>query len=137
MDTVDAVAEEQHGLTGLFDQLTPSQLAWPSLCGAWTVHDIAAHLVTPLAVRTREFLLTMLASRGNFERTKLRCSLRDTRPQAQLRHDDTPGPDPEHKPAQPRRSASVTTHSRTGATHGAGRRRRVPGGINTRRRSRE
>ena len=69
MDTFDAVAEERCGLADLFDQLTPSQLARPSLCGAWTVHDIAAHLVTPLEVRTLEFLLTILASRGNFDRT--------------------------------------------------------------------
>lgn len=76
VDPFDAIAEERCELADLFDQLTPRQLARPSLCEGWTVHDIAAHLVTPLEVRTREFLLTMLASRGNFDRVNRRMTAR-------------------------------------------------------------
>lgn len=81
VDAFDAVAEERRGLADLFDQLTSPQLARPSLCGAWTVHDVAAHLVTPVEVRIPEFLLTMLASRGNFDRTNQKMTARRaTRP---------------------------------------------------------
>ena len=76
MDTFDAIAQERRGIADLFDQLTPQQLAEPSLCGAWTVHDVAAHLVTPLEVRTWEFLLTMLASGGSFDRANRKLTAR-------------------------------------------------------------
>ena len=76
MAIFDAIASERRGLADLFDDLTTRQLAQPSLCGAWTVHDVAAHLVTPLDASTFEFALTMLAARGNFDRANRKLTAR-------------------------------------------------------------
>lgn len=76
VDTFEAIAEERRGLADLFEQLTSQQLTRPSLCEGWTVHDVAAHLVVPLEARTREFLLAMLTSRGNFDRANQRMTAR-------------------------------------------------------------
>jgi uncharacterized protein (TIGR03083 family) len=47
------IADERRRLADLLDTLSPEQLATPSLCGAWTVRDVAGHLVTPFALRAR------------------------------------------------------------------------------------
>lgn len=52
----------------LLDTLTPEQWEHPSLCGAWTVRDVAAHLVVPLTVSLPAFALAMVKARGDFDR---------------------------------------------------------------------
>ncbi|WP_217809740.1 maleylpyruvate isomerase family mycothiol-dependent enzyme [Micromonospora sp. NBS 11-29] len=42
------IAAERRRTADLIDSLTPAQLDTPSLCGAWTVREVAGHLVSPL-----------------------------------------------------------------------------------------
>jgi uncharacterized protein (TIGR03083 family) len=44
-----AVADERRGIAHMIDQLTPAQLATPSLCNGWDVKTVAAHLVSVFA----------------------------------------------------------------------------------------
>lgn len=51
-----------------FESLSDGQWHTQSLCDAWTVHDVAAHLVMPLVTPTWKFALAMLRAKGNFDR---------------------------------------------------------------------
>lgn len=79
VDTFSAIADERRALADLLSGLTPGQLATQSLCEAWTVHDVAAHLVVPLEVGVPRFLLTMLACRGDFDRANVRLTREQAR----------------------------------------------------------
>ncbi len=79
MDTFAEIADERRGLADLLSGLTGEQLAAPSLCHAWSVHDVAAHLVTPLEVSTPRFALAMLACRGDFDRANVRMTRQQAR----------------------------------------------------------
>ncbi|MCF0092403.1 maleylpyruvate isomerase family mycothiol-dependent enzyme [Micromonospora sp. MH99] len=59
------ISDERRRAADLVDSLTPEQLDAPSLCGAWTVRQVAAHLVAPFAARRRWFLPIILRSRFN------------------------------------------------------------------------
>ena len=61
-------SDERRSLARTFDTLTPEQWDTPSLCDAWTVRDVAAHLVVPLIVPLWQFGLAMVRTRGNFDR---------------------------------------------------------------------
>jgi uncharacterized protein (TIGR03083 family) len=41
------IADERRRMAELIESLKPSQLITPSLCGAWTVHEVGAHLCAP------------------------------------------------------------------------------------------
>ncbi|WP_127504106.1 maleylpyruvate isomerase family mycothiol-dependent enzyme [Actinoplanes solisilvae] len=46
MDVIrGAIAEQRRRIAALIESLTPAQLATPSLCGAWTVRQVAGHLL--------------------------------------------------------------------------------------------
>lgn len=62
-----AIADERRSLAATLDTLTPEQWASPSLCGDWSVREVAAHLVAPLVVPMWRFGLLMLRARGNFD----------------------------------------------------------------------
>ncbi|TYP87995.1 maleylpyruvate isomerase family mycothiol-dependent enzyme [Blastococcus xanthinilyticus] len=79
MDTFAEIAEERRELAALLSGLSAEQQAAPSLCSAWTVHDVTAHLVVPLEVSTPKFLLAMLACRGNFDRANVRVTREQAR----------------------------------------------------------
>lgn len=74
MDTFQEIAEERRAVADLLAGLTPEQAAAPSLCDAWSVHDVAAHLVVPLEVSTTRFALAMVACRGSFDRANVRLT---------------------------------------------------------------
>jgi uncharacterized protein (TIGR03083 family) len=59
------VAERQH-MADLFASLSEEQLARQSLCDAWTVHEVAAHLVTYLRFGQLKIYLCMIVYAGNF-----------------------------------------------------------------------
>lgn len=59
------VAERQH-MADLLARLSQEQLARQSLCDAWTVHEVGAHLVTYLRFGQLKIYLCMLAYAGNF-----------------------------------------------------------------------
>jgi len=61
-DVLEASRAERLALADLFESLDDEQLATPSLCDAWTVGDVLAHLATPALVSNadiaRQFLRT-------------------------------------------------------------------------------
>jgi uncharacterized protein (TIGR03083 family) len=59
------VAERRH-MADLFAGLTGEQLTRQSLCDAWTMHEVAAHLATYLRFGQLKILACMLAYAGNF-----------------------------------------------------------------------
>ncbi|MDQ1743205.1 MAG: hypothetical protein QOE23_1544 [Pseudonocardiales bacterium] len=46
MRVYDMIVDERRYLADLLSTLAPRQLRAPSLCQGWTVHDVAAHLIT-------------------------------------------------------------------------------------------
>jgi uncharacterized protein (TIGR03083 family) len=62
------IAAERRSLADLLDTLSPEQWATPSLCGSWTVKDVAVHLSSGPATPTVTFLKAMVIGRGRFDR---------------------------------------------------------------------
>lgn len=62
------IAEERRIMADTLATLTTEQWDTQSLCDAWTVRDVAAHLVMPLVTPLWKFGLTMARYRGNFDR---------------------------------------------------------------------
>jgi uncharacterized protein (TIGR03083 family) len=60
------VAAERRHMADLFAGLTREQLARQSLCDAWTIHEVAAHLATYLRFGQLKILGCMLAYAGDF-----------------------------------------------------------------------
>ncbi|TFV49515.1 maleylpyruvate isomerase family mycothiol-dependent enzyme [Blastococcus sp. TF02A_35] len=79
MDVFAEIADERRSVAALVSGLTDEQLATQSLCSAWTVHDVLAHLVVPLEVGIPRFALAMLVERGNFDRANVRLTRRQAR----------------------------------------------------------
>ena len=50
------IERERLAVADLLDTLTPEQLATPSYCGEWTVHEVGAHLLMPLRTSTLALL---------------------------------------------------------------------------------
>ncbi|MEZ0364071.1 maleylpyruvate isomerase family mycothiol-dependent enzyme [Mycobacterium sp. pUA109] len=63
-----AVAEERRGLADLLDTFSEAQWAAASLCEAWTVRDVAAHLVTPLITPMRKAVVAVAKARGDLDK---------------------------------------------------------------------
>jgi uncharacterized protein (TIGR03083 family) len=76
------IADERRGFADLIDTLSPEELATPSLCRGWTVHDIAAHLVVPLTTGMSVVLFELIRGRGDFDRANLRLTSRMARSSA-------------------------------------------------------
>lgn len=74
MDTFEEIADERRGLADLLAGLTAQQQATQSLCRAWSVHDVLAHLTMPMEVSTPKVVLTMLLVGGNFDRVNQRLT---------------------------------------------------------------
>ncbi|MEV4763876.1 maleylpyruvate isomerase family mycothiol-dependent enzyme [Micromonospora chokoriensis] len=73
-DLMVMISDERRRAADLIDALTPEQLGVPSLCGAWTVRQVAAHLVAPFAARRRWFLPLLLRSRFNLHDANARLA---------------------------------------------------------------
>lgn len=56
------ISAERRALADLAEGLTPEQLATPSLCAGWTVHDVIAHLTLNLTFSPRQSAGTLLRS---------------------------------------------------------------------------
>ncbi|WP_069386933.1 maleylpyruvate isomerase family mycothiol-dependent enzyme [Cellulosimicrobium cellulans] len=76
MDTFAAIADERRRLADQLADLTPEQRAAQSLCDAWTVHDVLAHLTMPLDVGMARFALAMVLAAGDFDRANRRLTRR-------------------------------------------------------------
>ncbi len=68
MSIWDDIAAERQVFADLIDSLTEAQLDTPSLCGEWTVRDVAAHVLMPLITPRAEIVRAMLRARGSFHR---------------------------------------------------------------------
>ncbi|WP_395692905.1 maleylpyruvate isomerase family mycothiol-dependent enzyme [Nocardioides sp.] len=68
MDHWDRIAAERRSLADLLDTLTAEQWATPSLCGAWTVKEVAVHLTSGPSTSMLTFLEAMVRARGSFDR---------------------------------------------------------------------
>ncbi|MEV4635773.1 maleylpyruvate isomerase family mycothiol-dependent enzyme [Actinoplanes sp. NPDC049548] len=62
------ISDERRRAADLIESLTPEQLATPSLCGEWTVKQVAAHLIAPFATKRRWFLGVSIRSRFRLHR---------------------------------------------------------------------
>jgi uncharacterized protein (TIGR03083 family) len=71
MTTLDLIAAERRRVADELETLTPAQLATGSLCGAWSAHDIGAHLLVPLVLPTRVVALSFVKNRGNFDKVNV------------------------------------------------------------------
>ena len=76
MDLFEEIADERRALADQLAALTPEQQGTPSLCRAWSVHDVAAHLIMPLEVSTPRVVLAVLLAGGNFDRANERVTRR-------------------------------------------------------------
>jgi len=81
----DTIAARRRALADQLEGLSAEQWATQSLCAAWTVRDLAAHLIVPHEISMGRFLVMLAAARGSFARTNVAMTARvATRPPAQL-----------------------------------------------------
>ncbi len=71
MDHFEAVGAQRRAVADLCEGLTRSQQATPSLCDAWTVHGVLAHLVMPITVPLRRVVAEMVRAKGDFNRANV------------------------------------------------------------------
>ncbi|MCF8569953.1 maleylpyruvate isomerase family mycothiol-dependent enzyme [Gordonia sp. HY002] len=76
MDIFAAIADERRRLSEQLSILTNDEQAAQSLCNAWTVHDVVAHLTMPLEVSIPKFAIAMILAAGNFDRANERLTRR-------------------------------------------------------------
>ncbi|CAB4694065.1 MAG: maleylpyruvate isomerase family mycothiol-dependent enzyme [Actinobacteria bacterium] len=71
-----ALAEERLAIADLLETLTPEQWRTPTLCPAWDVHGMAAHLVTAATFSTGEMLVGMVKAGGRPDRLSVLMAAR-------------------------------------------------------------
>lgn len=85
MNVLAAIADERRRIADLVESLSPAQLAVPSLCGDWTVKQVAGHLLAAIDKSPTPLLLLMLRSGLNIHRANARlAALVADRPAAEL-----------------------------------------------------
>ena len=67
MDHFAAIAAQRRSLADTLDTLSDQQWATQSLCEAWTVHDVVAHLVMPFETSNAKFATAMIKARGRVD----------------------------------------------------------------------
>lgn len=81
----DRIAARRRATADLLESLDDAQLATPSLCDAWTVREVAAHLTVPLAVPPARMALAAARHGGRFARANVAVAReRGRRPVAEL-----------------------------------------------------
>ena len=76
MDHFAAIATQRRALADFFEDLTDEQLQKRSLCSAWSVRDILAHLVMPLTTSIPTVVLEMVKAKGKFDRASVAMTAR-------------------------------------------------------------
>ena len=66
-----AVAAERHRVADLVADLSDEQWATPSLCSAWTVRDVVAHLTVTTRMTVPRLLRAAVRARGSFDRMEV------------------------------------------------------------------
>ena len=64
----DDIATERLGIADVLEGLTDAQWQTPSLCGKWTVRELAGHLVVPFHTSMPAFVVAMVKAGGSFHR---------------------------------------------------------------------
>jgi uncharacterized protein (TIGR03083 family) len=64
MDIHAAIAAERRRIADLVDSLSPAQLEVRSLCGAWSVREVAGHLVAAVSPLPGRQMLSIFATSG-------------------------------------------------------------------------
>ena len=67
-DVWELVHQERSALIDDLSGLTPDQWETPSLCGGWSVHDVAAHLVDNARTTRVGLVVAMIRARFDFDR---------------------------------------------------------------------
>jgi uncharacterized protein (TIGR03083 family) len=67
----EAVSAERRHLADHVVDLSDEQWATPSLCSAWTVRDVVAHLTTTTRLTVPKLLRAALRARGDFDRMEI------------------------------------------------------------------
>jgi uncharacterized protein (TIGR03083 family) len=62
------VHRERTALADLLETLSPEEWGRPSLCGGWTVRDVAAHVISSPQATPLDVLGGMIRARGSFNR---------------------------------------------------------------------
>jgi len=76
MRVYDMIVDERHRTADMLATFTAGQLRRPSLCAGWTVHDIAAHLITFLRFGQLKLYLGILATAADIDKVNLRLTRR-------------------------------------------------------------
>ena len=71
------MAAQRRELAALLGGLAPEAWDRPSLCAAWRVRAVVAHVTMPFRYSTRRFITEMIKAHGNFDRMADRCARRD------------------------------------------------------------
>jgi uncharacterized protein (TIGR03083 family) len=66
-----AVSAERRRLADFVTDLTDEQWATPSLCAAWTVRDVVAHLTLTTRITVPRLLRAAVRARGSFDRMEI------------------------------------------------------------------
>jgi uncharacterized protein (TIGR03083 family) len=74
VDLLPWIADERRLAANLIDTLSPQQLAAPSLCSAWTVHEVAAHLLMPLVTPLPRVILMTMLNGFDFNKANLKLA---------------------------------------------------------------
>ena len=75
MDIHPAIADERRRVADLVDSLTPEQLETPSLCGEWTVKQVAGHLLAAISKPPTPVLPLLIRSGLNIHKANSRLAL--------------------------------------------------------------
>lgn len=73
-EVFDLIARERLRAADMFESLDEAQWAVPSLCGDWTVRDMAGHLIVPFSFGLPGLALGMLKAKGSFHRFNSRAA---------------------------------------------------------------
>jgi uncharacterized protein (TIGR03083 family) len=67
-DTFAMIATQRRALVDVLDGLQPAEWSTPSLCGGWTVREVAGHLTMPFELGKAAFVLRMVRARGDYDK---------------------------------------------------------------------
>jgi uncharacterized protein (TIGR03083 family) len=79
VDVHEAIAGERRRIADLIEALSPAQLAVPSLCGEWTVQQVAGHLLAAVAGSPGALLGAVVVSGFRLHRANARLAVRTAR----------------------------------------------------------
>ena len=74
MDIQPAIADERRRVADLVDSLSPEQLDTPSLCGDWTVKQVAGHLLAAISKPPTPLLPLVARSGFNIHKANARLA---------------------------------------------------------------